>query len=432
MPAAASADFAFPMIYELFIGLRYVRARKRDAERGRRNGFLSFIAGASMLGLALGVAALIVVLSVMNGFQKEVRARILGVASHVQIGGLQGELTDWQQLASRATANPHVLAAAPYVQNQAMLSFDQEVRGAVIRGVLPADEERVADFSQYLRAGRLDALRPGEFGIILGAELAYGLRVTMGDKVTLIAPQGLVTPAAVLPRVKQFRVVGIFDSGMLEYDAGLALVHMRDAQVLYRMGENVSGVRLKLDDLFLAQQVSLDLVRSLDADVSVTDWTRAHSSFFRALEIEKRMMFIILTLIVAVAAFNIVSTLVMTVRDKQADIAILRTLGASPGSVMSIFVVQGALIGVIGLALGVLGGALLAWNIDVVVATIERLFNVRFLSKDVYPIAELPSDLQWPDVWSVALLSFLLTLVATLYPSWRAARVNPAEALRYE
>jgi len=419
----------FPFRYELWIGLRYARAKKRN---GGRNPFISVISLISMLGIALGVAALIVVLSVMNGFQKELRTRILGVASHVQISGVGGELADWVKVVQGAAQHPRVLAAAPYVQAQGMLAFDEQVRGTMVRGILPEAEEKVADFARHMKSGRLDALAPGEFGIVLGAELAHALRVFTGDKVTLIAPQGLVTPAAILPRLKQFKVVGIFEVGMYEFDSGLALVHMSDAQKLYRMGDKVSGVRLKVDELFAAPRIGRELLRFLDADVFVSDWTRSHANFFRAVAIEKNMMFLILLLIVAVAAFNIVSTLVMAVTDKQADIAILRTLGASPQGIMQVFIVQGALIGVIGLLMGVAGGVALALNVDVVVPAIEHAFGIQFLAKDVYYISDLPSDLQWPDVAVISGVSFALTLAATLYPSWRAARVNPAEALRYE
>ncbi len=413
------------MRYELFIGLRYTRAK-------RRNHFISFISLISMCGIGLGVAALIVVLSVMNGFQKELRTRILGVASHVQISGQGGELASWQQAAEQAMQHKSVVAAAPYVVAQGMLSFDQSVRGTLVRGVLPAAEERVADFNRYMRVGDMQLLKPGEFGIILGGELARALQVFHGDKVTLIAPQGLVTPAAILPRLKQFRVVGIFEAGMYEFDSGLALIHLADAQTLYRMEDRVSGVRLKVDDLFRAPQVARELLGRMDGDLRISDWTRSHANFFRAVQIEKNVMFIILLLIVAVAAFNIVSTLVMAVTDKESDIAILRTLGASPRSIMQVFIVQGALIGVIGLLLGVAGGVALALNVDVVVPAIERLFNTRFLAREVYYISDLPSELQWRDVGIIASVSFLLTLLATLYPSWRASRVNPAEALRYE
>jgi lipoprotein-releasing system permease protein len=411
--------------YELFIGLRYTRAK-------RRNHFISFISLTSMLGIALGVAALITVLSVMNGFQNELRTRILGVASHVEISGPGDMLSDWQPVAALAAADPRVAAAAPYVNVQGMLTYDGAVRGALIRGILPEREEQVAEFGSHMKSGSLTALKPGEFGIVLGAELARALAVIAGDKVTLIAPQGQVTPAGIVPRLKQFRVVGIFEVGMFEYDSGLALIQLEDAQKLYRMADKVSGVRLKLHDLFQSRQVALDLLPKLGADVFVTDWTRSHANFFRAVQMEKNVMFIILLLIVAVAAFNIVSTLVMAVTDKQPDIAILRTLGAAPSGIMAVFIVQGALIGVIGTLIGVGGGVLLALNIDVVVPFIESLFNVHFLAKDVYYISELPSELLWRDVVTIAAVSFVLSLLATLYPSWRASRVNPAEALRYE
>ena len=417
------------MSYEFLVGLRYTRSRRRAQGRNR---FISFISLVSMLGIALGVAALIVVLSVMNGFQTELRTRILGVASHVQISGFDGELGNWQRVADDASKHPQVRAAAPFVQAQGMLSFDQTVRGTLVRGVLPDAEDKVADFAKHMRFGRFEDLRPGSFGIVLGADLARALRVGPGEKVTLIAPQGLVTPAAILPRLKQFTVVGIFEVGMFEYDSSLALVHLQDAQTLYRMEDRVSGVRLKIDDLFAAPRVARELMQYVDADTLVSDWTKSHANFFRAVQIEKNVMFIILLLIVAVAAFNIVSTLVMAVQDKQADIAILRTLGASPGSIMAIFVIQGALIGLIGLAIGVLGGVALAMNIDVVVPAIERAFGIQFLAKDVYYISDLPSELQWADVITISSVSFVLTLVATLYPSWRASRLNPAEALRYE
>ncbi len=414
-----------PMNYEILLGLRYVRAK-------RRNGFISFISLISTLGLALGVAALITVLSVMNGFQKELRTRILGVASHIQITGYDNELDDWQQVADAALKHPDVRAAAPYISEQAMLSFDETVRGAMVRGVLPAAEDGVADFSQHMRAGRLNELQPGSFGIVLGIELARALRVQVGDKVTLIAPQGLVTPAAVLPRLKQFRVVGVFEAGHFEYDAGLALIHMQDAQALYRMEDRVSGVRLKLTDLFDAPRVARELHAQVGNDLMVGDWTRQHANFFRAIAIEKNMMFVILMLIVAVAAFNIVSMLIMVVTDKQADIAILRTLGASPASMMAVFIVQGAVIGGGGLLLGVAGGVALASNLDVVVPAIEAIAGVSLWSAEVYFIPELPSEILWSDVFTVTFIGGVLTLLATLYPSWRASRVQPAEALRYE
>jgi len=413
------------MRYELAVGLRYTRAR-------RRNRFIGVNSAVSMIGIAVGVWALIVVLSVMNGFQKEVRERILGVASHVQIVGADGRLEAWPRIAEQAARHPRVLATAPFVQAQAMLTSGGTVRGALVRGILPEEEDRVADLGKHMRAGHLGDLRPGEFGVVLGADLARALGVLRGDKVALVAPQGLVTPAGVIPRLKQFTVVGVFEAGISEADAGLALVHMKDAQTLYQLGERVSGVRLKLDDLFAAREVSAELAGGLPRDVYAFDWTRSHANFFRAVEIEKRMMFIILALIILVAAINIVSTLVVAVTDKQADIAILRTVGAAPGSVMQIFIVQGMVIGIIGTLAGMALGIVTALNIDVIVPAIESAFNVKFLSKDVYMIPDLPSDLQADDVVSVCLMALALSFLATLYPSWRAARVNPAEALRYE
>jgi lipoprotein-releasing system permease protein len=413
------------MRYELLVGLRYTRAK-------RRNRFIGVNSLVSMIGIAVGVWALIVVLSVMNGFQKEVRTRILGVVSHVQISGPGNLLPDWQAVAQAATQNPRVMAAAPFVQGQAMLSAGRAVRGALVRGIEPGMEERVADFSRHMRAGSLADLKPGEFGIVLGGDLARSLGVIPGDKVALIAPQGIVTPAGVIPRLKQFTVVGYFEAGIVDADSGLALVNIRDAQTLYQLGTAVTGVRLKLDDLFAARTVARELMATLPQDVYASDWTRSHANFFRAVEIEKRVMFIILALIILVAAINIISTLVVAVADKQADIAILRTLGAAPRSIMQIFVVQGLVIGVVGTLIGVVTGIITALNIDVIVPAIESAFNIKFLSKDVYLIPDLPSDLQLADVVAVAVLGLGLSLFATLYPSWSASRVNPAEALRYE
>ncbi len=413
------------MRYELLVGLRYTRAR-------RRNRFIGINSAVSMIGIAVGVWALIVVLSVMNGFQKEVRTRILGVVSHLQILADDNRLENWKEVAAAAAQHPRVLGTAPFVQAQAMLSNGQAVRGAAVRGILPAEEEKVADLARHMRAGSLDALRPGEFGVVLGADLARMLGVLRGDKLALVAPQGTVTPAGVIPRLKQFTVVGVFEAGIVDADSGLALIHLQDAQTLYQMGAAVSGVRLKLDDLFAARAVARELLAKLPRDVFASDWTRSHANFFRAVEIEKRMMFIILALIVLVASINIISTLVVAVTDKQADIAILRTLGAAPGSVLQIFVVQGMVIGVVGTLVGVLAGIVTALNIDVIVPAIESAFNVKFLSKDVYLIPDLPSDLQANDVISIALMALGLSFLATIYPSWRAARVNPAEALRYE
>ena len=412
--------------YELFIGLRYTRAK-------RRNHFISFISLISLLGITLGMTALITVMSVMNGFQKEVRTRILGVASHVQVSGIDGTLTNWPQVAHETTNHPQVESAAPYVGAQGMVSVGQVVRGVMVRGILPALEDKVADLDRMMVSGKLDALVPGEFGIVVGTELARTLGVTRGDKIVLISPQGQVTPAGILPRLKQFTVTGIFEAGHFEYDSSLVLIHILDAQKLYRMEDDqVSGVRLKLLDLFLAPQVVRELVPLISQDTHITDWTRQHANYFRAIQIEKRMLSLILALIIAVAAFNIVSTLVMAVTDKQPDIAILRTLGASPRSIMKIFIVQGTLIGVFGTLLGVVGGVLLAYNVSDVIALVERLFSVQFLSREVYYISEIPSDPQMADIVTVATVSFLLTLLATIYPSYRASKVNPAEALRYE
>lgn len=417
--------------YELFVGWRYTRAK-------RKNHFISFISLTSMVGIALGVAALIIVLSVMNGFQKELRTRILGVASHLEITGGNNQLADWQHVVEFSSSQPHVLASAPYISAQGMLSYDQGVQGAIIRGIVPSAEDSVADLGKHMKAGSLNDLRAGEFGIVLGADLAYALGAQIGDKVVVMAPQGQFTPTGVVPRLKQFTLVGMFQIGMYEYDAGLALIHIEDAGKLYRMGENVSGVRLKLNDLFDAPTIATAISEQLNrppmpyGNYYVTDWTQQHASFFRAVQMEKRVMFIILTLIVAVAAFNIVSTLVMAVTDKRADIAIMRTFGASPKSIMAVFMVQGAMIGVIGTLTGALFGILIALNIETIIPFIEHLFNVQFLAKDVYYISDLPSDLIWSDVITIVLVSFVLSLLATIYPSYKASRINPAEALRYE
>ena len=411
--------------FELQIGLRYTHAK-------RSNHFISFISIVSMAGIALGVMALIVVLSVMNGFQEELRARILGVAAHLEISGPADQLSDWRGVLLQAKQNKDVLSGAPYVNAQGMLANGGNVRGAIIRGVLPDMESEVADLARHMKQGKLTDLKPGEFGIILGGELARVLNVFPGDKVVLLTPQGNITPAGVMPRVKQFTVTGIFEAGMFEYDSGLALVHLQDAQKLLRLGDDVSGVRLKLDDLFRAPFVTRELAKSLDGNFYLTDWTQSHANFFRAVAIEKRMMFLILLLIVAVAAFNIVSTLVMAVTDKQSDIAILRTLGARPGSIMRIFIVQGAFIGVFGTLLGVVSGVLLALNVETVVPMIERLFGMDLFPADVYYISQLPSKLVWADVGVIAGISLLISLLATLYPSWAASRINPPEALRYE
>jgi lipoprotein-releasing system permease protein len=414
--------------YELILGWRYTRAGRAT----RRNGFISFISGVSMLGIALGVAALIIVLSVMNGFQKEVRDRMLGVVSHIEIYAADGAaLPDLAGTLATVGAHPQVLGAAPFIATQALLARGEDMKGTMVRGIDPALEPRVTDLVQQPGGGALLRLRPGEFGVVLGGELARALGVRMGDPVTLVAPGGQVTPAGVLPRLKQMTVVGTFDSGHYEYDASLVLMHVDDAARIFRL-EGASGVRLKLRDLHQAREVAAELALRLGPGVLVRDWTRQNRTWFAAVQVEKRMMFIILTLIVAVAAFNLVSTLVMTVTDKRADIAILRTLGASPRSIMGIFVVQGAMVGVIGTLAGLALGLGVAFNIDVLVPALERLLGASFLPKDIYLISRMPSDPQQADILPVALISLVLAFVATLYPSWRASRVNPAEALRYE
>jgi len=413
--------------FELFVGWRYTRAK-------RKNHFTSFISITSMVGIALGVAVLIIVLSVMNGFGTELRNRILGVASHMQVMGINSPLSDWQNVVAQAKTVPQVKAAAPYIMGQGMLSFGQYAQGAIVRGIVPAQEVQVAELGNKMKVGQLDNLRAGEFGIVLGIDLARYLGAELGDKVMLMTPNGQATPAGMVPRMKQFKLVGVFEMDMKEYDGNLALVHIEDAAKLYRMGDDVSGVRLKLDDPFHASEVSplLSLALSGQQNYYISDWVDENPNFFAALKMEKRVMFIIMALVVAVAAFNIVSTLIMAVTDKRADIAIMRTLGASPSSIMQIFVVQGALIGVIGTLAGVVLGVLIALNIDVIVPFIEHLFGIQFLDKDVYMITSVPSQLLWSDVLVIMLTSFALSLLATLYPSWKAARMNPAEALRYE
>ena len=414
--------------FELTIGWRYTRAGRAT----RRNGFISFISGVSMLGISLGVAALIIVLSVMNGFQKEVRDRMLGVVSHIEVYAADGQaLPNVATTMAQAKENPQVIGAAPFIAAQALIARGEEMKGAMVRGIDPALEPQVSDFATGAQQEALARLVPGEFGVVLGGELARSMGVRVGDKVTLVAPNGQVTPAGVVPRLKQMTVVGTFDSGHYEYDSALALLHWEDAARSFRL-EGPSGVRLKLKDLHQAREVADQLARSLSGDLVLRDWTRQNRSWFAAVQVEKRMMFIILTLIVAVAAFNLVSTLVMTVTDKRADIAILRTLGASPGSIMGIFVVQGAMVGVIGTLAGLLLGLGVAFNIDVIVPALEQALGASFLPKDIYLISRMPSEPQQGDIVPIALISLLMAFVATLYPSWRASRVNPAEALRYE
>ncbi len=410
---------------ELYIGLRYTRAK-------RRNHFISFISLISIMGIGLGVAALITVLSVMNGFEQELRTRILGMASHASISGYQQPLADWQQAGQLAMQHPQVVGVAPYVEGEVMLTQGSKVSGALVRGILPEREPAVSTVGEHMRSGGLQDLAAGEYRIILGSELAYSLGAHVGDHITMVTPQANYSPAGVLPRLRRFQVVGIFEVGMYEYDRGVALVHMEDAARLFRLENAITGVRLKLDDLFQAPRVARELVAQLGGNLRVEDWTRQHANFFRAVQTEKRVMFVILTLIVAVAAFNIVSTLVMVVTDKQADIAILRTLGATPAAILRIFMIQGAMIGMLGTALGVVGGVALALNVETIVPAIEQAFGVQFMPADVYYISDLPSQLEWSDVWRIGVVAFLLSFLATWYPAWRASRTQPAEALRYE
>jgi len=413
--------------YELALGWRYTRAGRAT----RRNGFISFISGVSMLGIALGVAALIIVLSVMNGFQKEVRDRMLGVVSHIEIFAPQGAaLPSVERTLAEAKRNPEVVGAAPFVFSQALIARGEDMKGTLVRGIDPALEHEVTDLLPA-NAEAIKQLVAGEFGVVLGVELARSLGVRTGDAVTLIVPGGQVTPAGVVPRLKQMTVAGTFDSGHYEYDSALVMLHHEDAQRLFRL-EGPTGIRLKIKDLHEAPAVARQLADSLSDQLLIRDWTQQNKTWFSAVQLEKRMMFIILTLIVAVAAFNLVSTLVMTVTDKRADIAILRTLGASPQSIMAIFMVQGAMVGVIGTLAGLALGLGIALNIDVIVPAIEHAFNASFLPKDIYLISKMPSEPQSSDIAPIAVISLILSFVATIYPSWRASRVNPAEALRYE
>lgn len=411
--------------YELFAGLRYTRAK-------RRNHFISFISLASMIGIAIGVMALITVLSVMNGFERELRTRILGMASHATITGASDGLADWQQAAALARKNPEIEAVAPYIEGEGMVKVGSELSGTMLRGVSPSDEAKVDDVASHMKVGSLEDLKPGTYNIVLGRELAQLLGVTVGDKVDLMIPQATVTPAGVLPRFRRFTVSGVFQVGMYEFDRGLVLINIDDAAALLRMPGRVTGVRLKLYDLFKAPRVARELAQQLPGIYYVSDWTRSHANFFRAVATEKMVMFIILSLIVGVAAFNIVSTLVMVVQDKQSDIAILRTLGATPRSIMAVFMVQGSIIGVVGTLFGVIGGVLLALNVEQLVPILEALTGHQFLSPDIYYISDLPSQLEASDVLRISGLSLALGLLSTIYPAWRASRVNPAEALRYE
>ena len=421
-------NLLFKLPYEWLVGLRYIRSGRKSG----RNRFISFISLISMAGIALGVAALIVVMSVMNGFQKEVRDKMLSVLPHIEIYDTQGALPDWQQTAQEVMKNPATLGSAPYVMGQAMLTRFDRVQGVLVRGVLPAEEANVSDVAKQLKTGRFDSLQPGTFNIVIGIGLARQLRVYQDDKLTLVVPQGQLTPAGMIPRLKQFTVSGIFDVGHHLLDTSQAFISMEDAMRLFRQ-EAPNGLRLRVKDMYQAPVVAWELAKQLNnSDLFVRDWSKMNRNWFAAVQMEKRMMFIILLLIVAVAAFNLVSTLVMTVTEKQADIAILRTLGASPRSIMKIFMIQGAIAGILGTLIGVAGGILIAANIDVIVPFIERMFGFQFLPKDIYMISSLPSDLRLLDVLITGGCAVILAFLATLYPSWNASRVNPAEALRYE
>ncbi len=409
---------------QIFIGLRYTRAK-------RRNHFISFISLVSMFGIALGVMVMITVISVMSGFEQELRQRILGMVAHASISGVGEGLPDWQGAVKAAGDVEHVIGAAPYIEREGMLQGSR-VSGAIVRGVLPDREPAVSEISEHIVEGSWDALKPGEFGIILGRELALWSGARLGESVLVYAPQSRATPAGVVPQMRRFKVVGIFEIGMQEYDRGMAFIHMEDAARLYRMGDTVTGVRLKLDDMFQSRTVARQLADSMGGFYRVSDWTQEHSNFFRAIATEKAIMFIILSLIVAIAAFNLVSSLVMLVTDKQSDIAILRTLGMRPGTVMGIFMVQGMLIGLIGIVLGTVLGILLAENVTHVMHGLESLFGFQLMPADIYYISDLPSDLKPFDLLRIVGVSFLLSVLATIYPAWRAARTHPVEALRYE
>ena len=410
--------------FEAFIGLRYVRAK-------RRNHFISFISMTSMLGVALGVMALITVLSVMNGFEKELTSRILGMAAHASIISRDRNLDNWRSIAESVQKNPAIVGIAPYYQAEGMLVYSGNVNGVIINGILPGEEPKVSVISDRMIAGKFTNLVAGEFDMIIGVELANSLGVGVGDKVTLVAPQANVTPAGVLPRLKRFNIVGIFEIGMHEFDSALALVHLDDAKILFR-NSGTAGLRIKTSNIFTAPRTSREAASELPGRYWVVDWTQRHANFFKALKTEKTVMFVILTLIVAVAAFNIISTLVMVVTDKQSDIAVLRTIGVSPAGIMKVFIIQGIVIGFVGIFIGVVGGVWLASNVETIVPAIESFFKVQFLPADVYYISELPSDMHWQDVIVISLTAFIFCLLATIYPAWRAARTQPAEALRYE
>ena len=415
------------MPYEWLVGLRYTRAGKRSG----RNSFISFISFLSVAGIALGVAALIIVMSVMNGFRKDVTNRMLSVLAHIEVLGAQGEMGNWQDVMQEAFKNPAVKGAAPFVQTQGMLLKDGAMRPALIRGVLPAEEPKVSSVAKTVVQGSLDALRPGQFNIVMGYSLARSLGLNMGDKVTMALAQAQVTPAGMVPRMRSFTLVGVFEAGHFEFDNGMAFVHMEDAQKMERLAAP-SGLRLRIDDMHRGIEVAQQLEASIPGKLEVRDWSKQNKTWFAAVQIEKKMMLIAMALIITVAAFNLVSILVMTVTDKQADIAILRTLGSSPRSIMKIFMIQGAVVGILGTLAGVGMGVLVALNIDTIVPFFERLLGAQVLPSDIYQVSALPSELRWPDVFGIGGMSVLMAFLATIYPSFAASRVKPAEALRYE
>ncbi|HVY22412.1 MAG TPA: lipoprotein-releasing ABC transporter permease subunit [Steroidobacteraceae bacterium] len=417
--------------FEIMLGLRYFRAGGRMATGNR---FISVISSISLAGVILGVAVLLVVLSVMNGFERELRDRILDITAHATISGMGSSTPDWQQLQQRIQSQPHVLGVAPYVEQQAMLlssgSNESTNSGVMIHGALPDEEVRVVHIEQHMKQGRMDSLHAGEYHIVLGDELAKALHVNVGDQVIAVVAQGAVTAAGIFPRMRRFTITGIFHVGMYEYDRNFAYIHLQDAQRLFRFGDSVSGLRLKLDDVFKAQQIAVNIARELGGGYYVDDWTRKHANFFRSIAMTKSMMFLILLLVVAVAAFNVVATLVMVVKDKQSDIAILRTLGSSPRSVLAVFILQGMLIGLIGTMGGIVLGTVLSWNLESIIHGLEHLFNTHFMDAKLYFMSDLPACVEWHDVLKIGSVAFGMCCVSTLYPAWRAARTEPAKALR--
>jgi lipoprotein-releasing system permease protein len=411
--------------YEFLIGRRYLRSN-------RGNRFVSFISTISMLGIAIGVAVLIVVLSVMNGFEREVRGRILSLTSHATISAFGSGLKDWRDIDAKIGENAEVVASAPYIEEQALLIAGSKSSGAMMTGVLADYERKVTAITEKMSAGSFDDLKAGGYGIVLGVELAKELGVSVGDRVVVVTPLRNTTPAGVIPRMRGFKVVGIFNAAMYEFDRNLAYVNLEDAARLYRMGEQITGLRLKLADMFTAPQLVRELALSLGGGYYIDDWTRKHANFFRSIQLTKSAMFLILLLVVAVAAFNIVSTLVMVVKDKRSDIAILRTLGASPRGILTIFMTQGTAIGLIGTAAGVALGVLISVNLETLIHGLEAVLGVHFLDAKVYFISDLPATVQWPDVLKISLTTFLLCSLSTLYPAWRAARTQPAQSLRHD